>query len=386
MEEITEMQAVLDGSLALEQQLVRVQALLEASRSVHASLDLAAVLEQAARIAVLELELDGAWFTQPQVGYTRKQTHGTAGAEGSIDLLSRDGGRLSQFRYRLSPGQQLSVYERDFLDGLALQTALAFENAVHHQQRLEWARVEQDLDAARAIQQSLLPQSIPYLPGYSLAVRSRACYQVGGDYLDIVCEPDGAMMMVVADVAGKGLASALIAASFRSAFRALARQRMTLAELATRLGQQHWEEGDEARRRYVTAIFCRLEPATGTVTVLNAGHNPGLLLVDDAPQWLAASGPPLGMLPGMRYAAEQRTLRPGARLLLYTDGLTEPMCEGEEFGSERLALTFAGASAGSAQEALQSVWNTLDAFACGAPQADDMSAMALHALPQESPA
>jgi phosphoserine phosphatase RsbU/P len=83
--------------------------------------------------------------------------------------------------------------------------------------------VERDLDAARLIQQSLLPQKLPQLAGYSLAVRTRACYQVGGDYLDIVEEPGGTVLLLVADVAGKGLASALIAASFRSAFRALAR-------------------------------------------------------------------------------------------------------------------------------------------------------------------
>jgi phosphoserine phosphatase RsbU/P len=300
-----------NDAYALEQQLVRVQALLEASRSVHASLDLAAVLQEAARIAVLELELAGAWFTEPHVGYERPSlsagsvTADSTHSDAELQLLSRDGAPLSSFRYRLQPGQQLSLYERDFLDGLVLQTALAFENAVHHQQRLHWARVERDLDAARAIQQSLLPQSLPHLQRFSIAARSRACYEVGGDYLDVVPEPDGSFLIVVADVAGKGLASALISTSFRSAFRALARQQLPLPELAERLGQQHWEEGDEARRRYVTAIFCRLDPSTATLTVVNAGHNAGLLLHDDPAQH-ELLGPAASARPGRSPAALHR--------------------------------------------------------------------------------
>ena len=119
---------------------------------------------------------------------------------------------------------------------------------------------------------------MPQIPGYSIAVRSTACYEVGGDYVDIVELPGGAQIMAVADVAGKGLASAIVGTAFRSAFRAIATAGVPLAELAARLNDQHYAEGVEARRRYVTAIFLRLEPATHTLEVVNAGHNPGFLL------------------------------------------------------------------------------------------------------------
>ncbi len=366
--------------LPLEQQVVRLQALLEASRAVHSTIELPRVLEQAARIAVLELELDGAYFTHPRAGYGRMPEMPEPGAP-TIPLLTRDGAPLSELVLVLGNGQQLSLYERDFLEGLALQTALAVENAMHHQRRLEWARLEQDLDAARMIQQSLLPQTLPSISGYSLAARSSACYQVGGDYLDIVSGADGSQLILVADVAGKGLASALMGTSFRSAFRALARESVPLAEMACRLGQQHWEEGTEARRRYVTAIFARLHPADGGLEFLNAGHNPACLLSPGAGvQTIDASGPPLGMLPGCQYRAEQVTLAPGGRLLLYTDGLTEVFRGEEEFGEERLFETFAGANAGSAAGALATLWSTLEEFSGGAPQVDDMSAVALYRL------
>ena len=147
--------------------------------------------------------------------------------------------------------------------------------------------------------------------------------------------------MVVADVAGKGLASALVCTAFRSAFRALARQSLTLRELAGRLSQQHWEEGSEARRRYVTAIFLRLDPASAEMEVVNAGHNPAFLVSPgSSSRLIEASGTPLGMLPGSRYSIERVPIEPGARILLYTDGLTEVFHGEEEFGQERLMEAF----------------------------------------------
>ena len=161
-------------------------------------------------------------------------------------------------------------------------------------------------------------------PGYSVAFRSDTCYEVGGDYLDIVEQPDGSLLMAVADVAGKGLASAIMSTSFRSAFRGMAATGLPLGELATRINQHQWSEGEEARRRYVTAIFMRLHPEAGEMEVVNAGHNPGFLIAAGTdPIQFEAAGTPLGLLPGMRYASESHCFAPGARLLFYTDGLTE---------------------------------------------------------------
>jgi phosphoserine phosphatase RsbU/P len=384
-------------SLSLAEQVVRLQALLEASRAVHSTIELTDVLQQSARIAVLELELDGALFTPQNVFY------GDVPAEAVVEpcdgcprfeLLSRDGKVLSELIVATPDGRTLTLYERDFLEGLVLQTAVALENAINHTRHLEYARLSQDLDAARAIQQSLLPQTMPSIPGYSLAARSRACYQVGGDYLDVVTEPDGSHLMVVADVAGKGLASALVCTAFRSAFRALARQSLTLRELAGRLSQQHWDEGSEARRRYVTAIFVRLDPASAEMEIVNAGHNPAILVSSGETQTIRlveASGTPLGMLPGSRYAIERVPIERGARLLLYTDGLTEIFRGEEEFGQQRLMDTFRNLgtqrladSDQPAEDTLTSLWTTLDTFSEGAPQQDDMSAIALCRLTGKS--
>jgi phosphoserine phosphatase RsbU/P len=404
------------ASLPLAEQVVRLQALLEASRAVHSTIELTDVLQQSACLAVRELELNGAVFTPQEIAYGNVPAEAITEPSEScprFELLSRDGRVLSELIVATPEGRPLSLYERDFLEGLVLQTAVALENAINHKRHLEYARLAQDLDAARAIQQSLLPQAMPSIPGYSVAARSRACYQVGGDYLDVVTEPDGSHLMVVADVAGKGLASALVCTAFRSAFRALSRQSLTLRELAGRLSQQHWEEGSEARRRYVTAIFLRLDAASGEMELVNAGHNPAFLVTpgnvtpgnvtpgkvtpgnvtpgDPSVRLIQASGTPLGMLPGSRYAIERVPIAPGARILLYTDGLTEVFRGDDEFGQERLMEAFESTetpeisdSGQAAEQALSSLWTTIDTFSQGGPQQDDMSAIALCRLTGKS--
>ena len=374
------------ASLSLEEQVIRLQALLEASRLVHSTIHLEEVLQVAARIAVLELELQGAAFTNPYITYgdVPDEPGSAAWQTGArFPLFSRNGRVASELLVLTPDGRRLSLYEIDFLEGLVLQTAIAVENASHHQQHLEYARVAQDLSAARAIQRSLLPQHMPSIRGYSLAARSEACYQVGGDYLDVVLEPDGSYLFVVADVAGKGLASALVCMAFRSAFRAFARLSLQLRELAARLSQQHWEEGEEARRRYVTAIFLRLDPVGGELEFVNAGHNPALLLNSTTrePRFIEASGTPLGLLSGSRYTTERSSFPPASRLLLYTDGLTETFKEEEEFGIDRLTETFCSSNSGDAAALLDTLWLTLDHFTNHSAQGDDMTAFALSRNP-----
>jgi hypothetical protein len=161
---------------------------------------------------------------------------------------------------RLPDGRELTLYETDFIEGLALQAAVALENARNHKRNIEFARVQQDMDAARAIQRSLLPQKLPSIPGYSLAFRSDTCYEVGGDYLDIVEQPDGSVLMAVADVAGKGLASAIMALASAPPSAPWPPPACRSTNWPTRMNQHHWAEGEEARRRYVTAIFLRSIP------------------------------------------------------------------------------------------------------------------------------
>jgi sigma-B regulation protein RsbU (phosphoserine phosphatase) len=365
-----------------EQQVARLQALLEASRLVHSTIRTHDVLLRTADILVRELELPGALFLnpanqEPLISCGELPAPPYSGCH-RFPLLSRESQPLAELVVATPDCAELTIFEQDFIEGLVLQTAVALENAHLHERDMEWARVQQDLHAARSLQMSLLPKSMPDIPGYSVAGRSTTCYEVGGDYLDVVPLPDGTHLMVVADVAGKGLASAIVATSFRTALRSLAGQPLSLADIAARIGQQHWEEGAEARRRYMTALFLRLQPATGKLQIVNAGHNPAaLLLPNGSVRMIEASGPPLGMLPGMEYSAETLDFPPGSRLLLYTDGLTEVFCDEEEFGTERLIDTFRNARPARAEPILDLLWTTLGDFSLHAPQTDDMTALAI---------
>lgn len=364
-------------TIDLQQQVARLQALLEASRQVHSTIQENEVLEQVLRIVVRELEMDGAAFPSAGLVYG-EEPPADAGSLLSWPLEGRDGVRMTELIVAPPGGRELTLYESDFVEGLVLQAAVALENARSHKRNLEFARVQQDLDAARNIQRSLLPQKLPSIPGYSLAFRSVTCYEVGGDYLDLVTMPDGSLLIAVADVAGKGLASAIWACSFRAAFRAMAVTGISLEELAARMNQHHWAEGEEARRRYLTAIFLRLHPEAGEIEVVNAGHNPGFLISPgQAPYEFNAAGTPLGLLPGMTYAGERRPFPPGSRLLFYTDGLTEVFKGDEEFGPERLMNEFSTCSADQADGILDAIWTAIDTFSEGGPQGDDMTALTL---------
>jgi serine phosphatase RsbU (regulator of sigma subunit) len=376
-----------------QQQVVRLQALLEASRLIHSTIELDKVLVTVLGIVVRELEVTGAFFTTFPKAYGEvpadfndprtREAHDATGDSAKdqwvrFPLRDKAGQPFSELIVIRPADRTLTLDEMDFLSSLAIQAAVAIENARFYERALEWRRVETDLAAARDIQRSLLPQQMPEIPGYSIAAHSVTCYEVGGDYLDIVPLSSGDTVIVVADVAGKGLSSALVATSFRSAFRAMANSEMSLVDLATRINLLHYDEGPEARRRYVTTFLARLSPATNTLEMVNAGHNPALLVAATGEvRRIEASDKPVGIFPYSAYTSEKFVLDTGARLLIYTDGLTE-VCRGDkEFGEGRLLQAFVDCNSVTAEGVLESLWATLRDFSDEPRQADDMSAFVL---------
>jgi serine phosphatase RsbU (regulator of sigma subunit) len=400
-----------DEALYAQQQVARLQALLEAGRHIHSTIALDEVLKTVLQVVVRELELTGAFFTHFPFSYgdvppellslhqdldnlpDRPAIDAANPASTNHDLLLRfplhdKAGVAFTELVVLSPASRvLTLDELDFLESLAIQSAVAIENARFHERTIQWQRLESDLESARSVQRSLLPQSMPDIPGYNLAMRSVTCYAVGGDYLDIVPMSSGQTTIVVADVAGKGLASALVSVSFRSAFRAMVKSGIPLLEIATRMNLLHNGEGEESRRRYVTAIFLQLDPATDSIEVVNAGHNPAFLVEACAPgqnsgrtQKIHASGTPVGLIPFSTYKSENFPLPKGARLLLYTDGLTEVFRGEEEFGEDRLLRSFVDCTSNTSEQTLDAIWSELDAF-CDREQSDDMTALVLQRHP-----
>ena len=395
-----------DEALFAQQQVVRLQALLEASRLIHSTIVLDEVLNTVLRIVVRELELDGAFFKHflnsygdvPQsfsvpdrdaIGHPLVERTGDTTLWTRFPLHDKTGATFTELIVIRPAERTLTLDELDFIESLAIQASVAIENARFHERTVQWQRVESDLASARQVQRSLLPQEMPHIPGYSMAMRSVTCYEVGGDYLDIVPMASGRTTIVVADVAGKGLASALVGTSFRSAFRAMVNSGIPLLEIATRMNLLHFNEGEQSRRRYVTAFFLQLDPETDSMDIVNAGHNPAFLVSVSEPgsqpvliKKIGASGTPVGLLPFSTYEVEKFPLPVGSRLLLYTDGLTEVFRSGldgaidDEFGEDRLLQTFLDSPATSPEQVLDAVWSALDRFG-DQEQSDDMTAMVL---------
>ena len=207
---------------------------------------------------------------------------------------------------------------------------------------------ERELQLARDLQSRLLPPPEMEGEGYRVAARNLAARVVAGDFFDVFRLADGAVGLTVADVAGKGMAASLIMASAKARLALLAADRPaeeTVRELNRVLA------AELSAREFVALVFARYEPASGTVTLANAGlPDPYLIRKGEPPIPLGVSGPrlPLGVRREVAYEALQLRLEPGDRLLLLTDGLAEaPTPAGEPLGYAALAglMTSAGTAA-----------------------------------------
>jgi len=385
----------MESPIFFQQRIARLQSLLEASRKVHGSIDLDKIVPEVLMILVKELELQGAALVPDReaAGMQRFEygrvppcfSDGSDVPEGvpRFALRSQAGEPQAELLLALQDGRELDAEEANFVEGLTLQAAVAVENALSHENRLRWERLRRDMETARAIQHSLQPQEMPRIPGYEIQARCEECLDVGGDYLDILGLPDGDVFLAVADVAGKGLSSALVGTSFRASLRAMLKAGTNLQEVGARINDLHFEEGEEARRKYVTAFFMILRPGRHEVEILNAGHNHGILCVEGGGHRLVkSSGPPLGMLPGRSYRKEIYPLPPGAVLMAYTDGLTEAMRNEEEYGPERLAEELEKKRGRPAKDLLDGIWDAVLEWEDGSGPPDDKTGLIMRRLPE----
>jgi sigma-B regulation protein RsbU (phosphoserine phosphatase) len=198
---------------------------------------------------------------------------------------------------------------------------------------------------------------------------------MGGDYYDWALGEDG-LRLVLADVSGKGAAAAMLMA----AVRALVRSRWSEADLAraSRLVSRAVFDNVPASR-YATAFLARLDPPTGRLRFVNAGHQPALIVrADGTAQALASSGVPLGLMESASYTAADATLGPGDALLIFSDGVSEARdAAGQELGVDRLLELMRGGLHLDAAGLVEKIEHALDAFSAGAPVDDDRTLLVL---------
>lgn len=232
-----------------------------------------------------------------------------------------------------------SADDLDFLSRLAAQASPAIrvaQLALEQQAAaLERQRLDQQLNVARLVQQRLLPQRWPEPPGWGVAAHCHPAQAVGGDFYDFFPFKDGRLGIVIGDVSDKGIPAALLMATTRSLLRSVAFQRVAPGSVLARTNRLLRPDMPEGL--FVTCLYAVLDPATGRLTLANAGHNPPCYRTAKGVVELWATGTPLGWLPEVRYEEHTLWLAPGECLLLYSDGVTEATGpNGALFGTERL--------------------------------------------------
>jgi len=221
-----------------------------------------------------------------------------------------------------------------FADFLAIQIV----NARFEEERVNNLLVSRDLQIAKNIQRSLLMKTVPQLPGFGLAGYCESARQVGGDFYDAVKLSDHALLLIIADVMGKGIPAAMFAAILRSLLRALPELTNQPSELLSRVNRLLFDELSEVDM-FITAQLVYVDIRKRRLITASAGHCPLLLAVagDAEVKMLSPEGMPLGILPDTPFTDETAELPRNCRVLLYTDGLTEARnARGDLFGQERL--------------------------------------------------
>ena len=183
--------------------------------------------------------------------------------------------------------------------------------------------LDEQLRMAAEIQQTMLPEIPPATPGYAWAARMEAAHHVGGDFYDFLTTDEGAVLLILGDVSGKGMAAALIQSSLTTLFRVHASVTADPDTIASRMSEALLSQ--TGGRPYATAILARLDRFPRRITYVNAGHPPGLVLRGADMLELRAGGPPLGLLPNARYDRASFDLGPGDSGVLVTDGVTEAL-------------------------------------------------------------
>jgi phosphoserine phosphatase RsbU/P len=268
--------------------------------------------------------------------------------------------------------RQFTEEDLELLVSLASVAALHLRNVALMTEALERRRLEEELALARRIQMALLPSRVPETRGWELHGGNIPSRGVSGDYYEVVERADGReVVLMIADVSGKGMAASLLTASLQALSSGPIEDGLPPEEICARLSRLLYRRTPP--EKYATAFLGVLEPATGLLRYTNAGHNPPLVVrAGESLEELPPTGVPLGLLPGARYAAREVTLSPGDTLVLYTDGLVEALDpSGEEYGLERLKEVCSRHRDGLCHSLAQALDADLEAFVQGVPFADD---------------
>jgi phosphoserine phosphatase RsbU/P len=276
-----------------------------------------------------------------------------------IGVLSVDDTKANAFS-----GDQLQV-----LKALAGHIAVAIENArLFRVERCQRELMQNEADEARAVQQALFLKAVPLVPGFAFETAWHPAGTVAGDWFDFIDLGDERYGIALADVSGKGMPAALLMSATRSLLRSFAKLEPSPGQTLMRLNQALSE--DFPMGKFVTMVYAVLDARTREITVASAGHLRPLLINGECAYLEVDTGLPLG-LGASSYPEYTVNLKPGTRLLFYTDGITEAMnCHDEEFGPARLLNHFLEPGA-----CVEGLIHEVQRYGQGSDRSDDATAV-----------
>ncbi len=245
------------------------------------------------------------------------------------------------------------------------------------QERQEKQVFEAELNRAANIQNNLLIPDIPKLPGYEVAALQQQCRAVGGDLYDVALLPNGHLVVMVADVSGKGMGAALLMSNILASFRILYNvTEYSLTEVVTMVSRQLHRSSTSSD--FATLFVGSIDPETHSMTFINGGHNPPVLIRNDGRlEHLEASGTMIGAFDTCTWSECEVKLEPGDSFLVFSDGVTEADKGDEQYSDERLESALSRLVALGPDELVKTIMSEVDEFLAGAPHSDDVTMLAV---------
>lgn len=304
----------------------------------------------------LDLKAEDGFLVQSLISvpiFTSKKSHGVM-----VIVNKSDGGLFCD-------------EDREILQMLLNFVAVAIDNSDMIKAKLDQQKIDQEMDIARQIQETILPQDIDSFNGVDIGVAYYPAREVGGDFYDLIRVDDSRFFVVIGDVSNKGVPAALVMSAAAGIIKSIIKTNadITVSELAVSLNDILANEIIKDREMFVTLFFCKFDLADRRLTFCNAGHMPGLFWDGDENSIceLAVGGPIVGQFPGTAFKQGERKLHSGDRLFLFTDGLTEATdADDNLFGRERAEQVFSAETGLEPKEFCVRVKEWVDRFTEGA--------------------
>lgn len=268
--------------------------------------------------------------------------------------------------------------DQSLFEAVTRQVSAAIENEFLLQQSIEKELIEKEINIAASIQQRIIPKELSKIDGYEIAGINIPSKEVGGDYYDCINLNNGKVALIIADVTGKGIAAALLVNTLNASLYSYLEFDLPLTDIADRLNKLIYRSTPSDR--FITFFIAVLDPGSGELEVVNAGHNPILLLRNNGSlEKIEAGGIGLGMLDfGIPYTGQNLKLEKGDKLFLYTDGIPEAMNpEEEEYSDDRMIEFFKSNSDQSPEEFINAFVDDVKNHARSADQSDDITCLIL---------